>query len=254
MSVRLRPSAPRGGSSVVERFLAKEEVAGSNPVRRSTKMLLINFKTYPQTIGPNALEMTRKLFETAQGFPQIKVGFAPPALELAEVAKHSGAPIWAQHIDPAQEGPSTGYLSPADAQAAGAVGTFLNHSEHPLDQETIQKTLSLAKDHGLKVLIFARDPQRVAEFQELSPDFIAYEPPELIGGAVSVTSAKPEVIGAAVTAAGDIPLLIGAGIHEKADIEKALSLGAIGAVVSSAVVISKDPQRVYTDLLEGFKR
>lgn len=34
MSVRLRPSA-RGDSSVAERFLAKEEAAGANPVPRS---------------------------------------------------------------------------------------------------------------------------------------------------------------------------------------------------------------------------
>lgn len=217
-------------------------------------MILINFKTYPQAIGPNALKLVKNLSKIAKRFSQIEVGFAPPALELAEVAKHSGAPIWAQHIDPTREGPSTGYLSPADAKAAGAVGTFLNHSEHPLNQETIQKTLNLAKDHGLKVLVFARSPQEVAELQKLSPDFIAYEPPELIGGNVSVTSAKPAVIREAVTAAGSVPLLVGAGIHKGTDIEKALSLGAVGAVVSSAVVTSPDPQNVYADLLKGFKR
>ncbi len=215
-------------------------------------MLLINFKTYPQAIGPNALKLTRELLETAKEFPQVVVGFAPPALELAEVAKHAAAPIWAQHSDPASAGQSTGYLSPADAKSAGAVGTFLNHSEHPLEQETIQKTLEIAHQAGLKVLIFAQDPQKVAEFKKLSPDFIAYEPPELIGGSVSVTAAKPAIIEEAVAAAGEIPLLIGAGVHEKTDIEAALSLGAAGAVVSSAVVTADDPKGVYSDLLTGF--
>src|SRR3990167_2802170 len=197
-------------------------------------VILINFKTYSQAIGPNALKLAQDLTAVSQNFPQVEVGFAPPSLELAEVAAHADSPIWAQHTDPAGEGQFTGYLSPADATAAGAAGTFLNHSEHPIELEIIKKTLKLSRKAGLKVLIFARDPEKVAEFGKLSPDFVAYEPPELIGGEVSVTSAKPEIISEAVAAAGSIPLLIGAGIHEKSDIIKALELGAVGAVVSSA--------------------
>ncbi len=191
----------------------------------ASSMLLINFKTYPQAIGPNALKLAQNLAEVSQKFSHIEVGFAPPSLELAEVATHTSAPIWAQHTDPAETGQSTGYLSPADAKFAGAVGTFLNHSEHPLEFEVIRKTLNLAKKTGLKILIFARDPQKVADLRDLSPDYIAYEPPELIGGDVSVTTAKPEIISEAVQAAGEIPLLVGAGVHAKTDIETALLMG-----------------------------
>jgi len=215
-------------------------------------MILINFKTYPQAIGPNARKLTHKLEEVARDFAGVPIGFAPPSLELAEVAAHSRSPIWAQHTDPAGEGQFTGYLSPADARAAGAAGTFLNHSEHPLDPETVLKTARLAKEVGLKVLIFARDPQKVAEFKKIFPDYIAYEPPELIGGDVSVTSAKPEIIAEAVQAASEVPLLIGAGVHEKIDIETAFKLGASGAVVSSAVVTAPDPRKVFRELLAGF--
>ncbi|MDP1710644.1 MAG: triose-phosphate isomerase, partial [candidate division WWE3 bacterium] len=70
----------------------------------------------------------------------------------------------------------------------------------------------------------------------------------------SVTTARPEVISEAVQAAGEIPLLIGAGIHVKTDIETALKLGAIGAVVSSAVVTAPDPNLVFADLLSGFRK
>lgn len=215
-------------------------------------MLIINFKTYSQAIGPNALKLAQLLGETAKKFDRVAVGFAPPSLQLAEVATHTNFPVWAQHTDPAGEGQFTGYLSPADAKEAGAVGTFLNHSEHPLEMNVIEETLSLARKSGLEVLVFARDPKKVLGFRQLSPDYIAYEPPELIGGDVSVTSAKPEIISEAVAAAGEIPLLIGAGVHEKSDIEIALKLGAGGAVVSSAVVTSPNPQIVFSDLLSGF--
>jgi len=216
-------------------------------------VILINFKTYPQAIGPNALRLAQDLTTVSQNFPQVEIGFAPPSLELAEVAKHTESPVWAQHTDPAGEGQFTGYLSPADAKSAGVTGTFLNHSEHPLEMEVIKETMRLARESGLKILVFARDPQRVADLKNLSPDYIAYEPPELIGGDISVTSAKPEIISEAVQAAGDIPLLIGAGVHAKADIETALKLGAAGAVVSSAVVTADNPGAVFSDLLSGFQ-
>lgn len=215
-------------------------------------MLIINFKTYPQAIGPKALQLAEKLLEVAKDYPHVPVGFAPPSPELAEVAAHVGAQIWAQHVDPVGAGQYTGYLSPADTKAAGAVGTFLNHSEHPLEEETLKKTVELARQEGLKILIFARDPEQVKSFRTLAPDFIAYEPPELIGGEVSVSAAKPDIIKKAVSAAGDISLLVGAGIHGKADITTATSLGARGAIVSSAVVTAPNPKVIFTDLLAGF--
>lgn len=216
-------------------------------------MLLINFKTYPQAIGAKALKLAQDLAEISRGYPQVSVGFAPPVLDLAEVAQHTPVPIWIQHVDPTETGKHTGYLSPADAKAVGAYGTFLNHSEHPLDRKVLGETTKLARQEGLKVLIFAHDPKRVAEFRTFSPDFIAYEPPELVGGKVSVTSAKPKVTKDAVQAAKDIPLLVGAGIHGKSDITTALSLGAVGAVVSSAVVTAAQPRKIFGELLSGFK-
>ncbi|NIT04366.1 triose-phosphate isomerase [Candidatus Saccharibacteria bacterium] len=216
-------------------------------------VLIINFKTYPQALGPDAVALAKELEKTAEQYLRVEVGFAPPAFELPRVVESVKNPVWAQHLDPAGEGQFTGYLAPSSARKSGAFGTFLNHSEHKTQKEEIKKTTTLCRELGLKVLVFANSPTRVEEFTGLNPDFIAYEPPELIGGEVSVTNAKPEVIKDAVSASEDIPLFVGAGIHEKRDIEVALSLGAAGAVVSSAVVKAKDPAKVFADLLSGFK-
>ncbi len=215
-------------------------------------MLLINFKTYPQVLGPKALKLAQKLEAAAKTFPDVETGVAPPDFELAKVADGIDSPIWAQHTDLAEEGQFTGFLAPKDAKEAGAMGTFLNHSEHPLTKEVIKETLELAKGGGLKVLIFAASPQKVAEFRKFNPDYIAYEPAELIGGDTSVTSAKPEIISQAVKESGNIPLLVGAGVHGREDISTALSLGAVGAVVSSAVVKAEKPETVFSNLLSGF--
>ena len=216
-------------------------------------MLLINFKNYPQVLGPKALKLAQDLSQAAKEYPQVKVGFAPPPLELAEVATHTKSFIWAQHTDPAAVGQTTGFLSPKEAQAAGAVGTFLNHSEHPLSWKALSQTVEVAREAGLKILIFAKNPQEISDFLPLKPDFLAYEPPELIGGKISVASAKPQIIKEAFAVAQDIPLLVGAGVHEMKDIEISLSLGAVGAVVSSAVVTASDPVKVFKNLLAGFK-
>ncbi len=45
MSVRFRPSAPREGSSEVERLVANEKVAGSSPVPRSSTRMWRNWQT-----------------------------------------------------------------------------------------------------------------------------------------------------------------------------------------------------------------
>lgn len=216
-------------------------------------MLLINFKNYPQVLGPKALKLVQELAGTAKGYPKVSVGFAPPPLELAEVAAHTRTNTWAQHVDPVAVGQTTGFLSPQEAKEAGAFGTFLNHSEHPLDNVILEETLKMAQEVDLRVLVFAKDPETIAAFASLKPDFIAYEPPELIGGDISVSQAKPNVISEALAYAKDIPLLVGAGVHEKKDIEVAIKLGAIGAVVSSAVVTAPNPVQVFTDLLNGFK-
>ena len=48
-------------------------------------------------------------------------------------------------------------------------------------------------------------------------------------------------------------LLIGAGISRRQDVVESVRLGAKGVVVSSAVVLADDPQKVIEDLALGFK-
>ncbi|MFB6077278.1 MAG: triose-phosphate isomerase, partial [Candidatus Nanohaloarchaea archaeon] len=85
------------------------------------------------------------------------------------------------------------------------------------------------------------------------PDFVAFEPPELIGGDVSVASAKPELIEAAVENAATT-VLTGAGVKDSDDVETALDLGTDGVLVASGVVKADDPAAAMTDLVSGFDR
>ncbi|MBN1275633.1 alpha-hydroxy-acid oxidizing protein, partial [Candidatus Woesearchaeota archaeon] len=87
------------------------------------------------------------------------------------------------------------------------------------------------------------------------PDFIAMEPPELIGGEVSVSEARPGLIGetvAAVRAVADVPVLVGAGVKDGEDVRKACSLGAEGVLVASGVTKAGDKESVIAGLADGF--
>jgi len=91
----------------------------------------------------------------------------------------------------------------------------------------------------------------------LNPDFIAVEPPELIGGTVSVSDAKPEIISSSVKAVklinNKIKVLCGAGIHNKDDVKKAIKLGAEGVLVASGIVKAENQKTALRDLVNGFK-
>ena len=74
---------------------------------------------------------------------------------------------------------------------------------------------------GLKTLIFAGNIPELLSIRELRPDFVSYEPPELVGSkTTSVAQAKPEVIAQAVESAKEssLPLIVGAGIKSEEDI------------------------------------
>jgi triosephosphate isomerase len=74
------------------------------------------------------------------------------------------------------------------------------------------------------------------------------EPPELVGGKISVSTAKPELI-KKISKALRMKFLVGAGIHNRKDVEIALKLGASGIAVSSSVMTSKNPGKVLRELM-----
>ena len=88
----------------------------------------------------------------------------------------------------------------------------------------------------------------------LSPDFIAVEPPELIGGDVSVTDARPEVVSEAVSAVRNInssvKVLCGAGVKTGKDVSKAIELGAAGVLLASGGIKAANPKEILRDLVQ----
>ncbi len=165
-------------------------------------------------------------------------------------------PVLAQHADAHEAGPRTGYLVPEAIAAAGGRGSLVNHSERPLPFATAARVVGRLRDVGLTPVVCARDVAQAGRLARLGAAYLAVEPPELIGGLRSVSSARPEVVSGSVRVVHSVSpgthVLCGAGVHDRCDVRRALELGAEGVLVSSAVVRAAEPARAIDELLAGF--
>ena len=181
---------------------------------------------------------------------------APAAPDIGRLAKALALPIVAQHVDYGPAGARTGYVVPETIRAAGAKGALVNHSEHPLSVEEVGWSVSRLRGLGLPAIVCAKDAAHARQLATFQPAYLAVEPPELIGGKVSVSSARPEVISETVAAVHGVSattvVLCGAGVHDRNDVRRALELGSRGILVASAITRSHDPAAAIQELLAGF--
>jgi len=218
-------------------------------------VIFVNFKTYKEATGKRALDLTHKLCD-CQDESGVLIYPVVQIIDARVAAEVSGHEVWVQHVDPARYGEFTGWTLPEAVFDAGIKGVFLNHSEHKLKPNILEGSIARCREVGLETLVFAADVTELREVSKFKPNFVAYEPPELIASEeTSVARAKPEIIKKAVAAADkyNLPLLVGAGVKDIDDVKTSLKLGAAGIAVSSAVVLAQDPKEVVMEMAEGFK-
>lgn len=219
-----------------------------------TPIVIVNFKAYRDGTAKNAVKLAR-ICETVAKKTKASIAVAVQTADINAVSKAVSIPVLAQHIDFVEYGANTGSVTADCVKANGAVGTLLNHSERPLSIEEIKKTIRFAKKKRLVTVLCAPDSDTASIISLFGPDFIAVEPPELIGGYISVTSAKPEIITDIVkNVVKGVVCLVGAGVKKKKDVKKSIKLGTRGVLVASGVVKAKNPEKVLTNLVEGLSR
>ncbi len=213
-------------------------------------LIVVNFKSYEQATGEKALELA-KIHQYVAKKTGVSFAIAVQPMDLRLIAGSVDIPVFAQHFDPIEFGAYTGHLSPRALQEAGATGSLINHAERKLSLDILEKSIEMARAIGFFTLVCADTAYAGKAISELDPDLIAVEPPELIGGDVSVTTANPQVITDAVSMIGKGKVLIGAGIKTKNDVYRSLELGAGGVLLASGVTKALDPQTVLFELAEG---
>ncbi|MGD0818123.1 MAG: triose-phosphate isomerase [Methanomassiliicoccales archaeon] len=216
--------------------------------------IIVNFKVYREVEGARAVSVALACQKVAEE-SGVSVSVCPPMVELSKVAAAVNIPVLAQHVDARKPGSNTGWITPEMIASAGAAGTLLNHSEHRLEITELKNSVSACKANGLLSVVCADSAETSGAVAFFKPDFIAVEPPELIGGDISVTSARPEVVSDAVNAVhridANIPVLCGAGVKTGKDVKAALDLGAKGVLLASGVVKATDVHKALSDLVSG---
>lgn len=214
-------------------------------------IILINFKNYKEAMGEKAHELAREISRVRK--KKYTIVIAPSLLTVKEIASKVRIPVVAQHLDPITNGAYTGSISVAEAKKIGLKGTILNHSERKIPLKILKQTVELCRKSRLKTVVCASSLSEIKKVARLHPNYIAYEPRELIGTNISVTEAKPKIITKAVDLVKKVSpkthLLCGAGIHSKEDIGYALLLGAKGVLIGHAVPKAKDPQEFLRKML-----
>ncbi len=218
-------------------------------------MIFVNYKTYKEGTGQAAVALTKILEEVAHE-AQIKIIPVVQATDIKEVIAATTLEVWTQKIDPYEPGAHTGSVLAEAVMEDGAIGTFLNHSESKfINFEDLAKASDRAKAVGLKTLIFAADTKELKDIASLTPTYLSYEPPELVGSTTDSVASRPEVIKEAseIAKMAAIPLIVGAGVKSAQDVRKCLEQGAVGIAVASSILKAEDPKKEIMDLIEGFK-
>lgn len=211
-------------------------------------MLLINFKTYSQAVGDKALNLARTV-EKIRRETKKEIFVVPNLVDLKDVSEITD--VFAPHLDPIEPGAHTGHVT--HEMISFCKGVVLNHSENRMKIEDIEAAVKIAKKSGLKTVVCANDVEFAKKVAVFEPDHVAVEPPELIGGDISVSKAKPEIVSGAVEVVKSISgskVLVGAGVKTKEDVSKAIELGADGIFVASGIVKADNPGDVIKEMVE----
>ena len=216
----------------------------------SDTLIVVNFKTYQEAHGVAAeelavimqdLETNARMVAVVSAFDLSSVVSAAPNLE-----------VWTQHLDPINFGSNTGWLHPDTAVCRGAKGTLINHAEHKVSIEHIAMLLDSVPE-DFTVCACAADIEEARALSALEPNYVAVEPPELIGGEISVTTADPEIVSGTAAAIREISesvgILCGAGVKNGDDVFAAINLGTSGVLLASGVTKVSDPISALNDLI-----
>ncbi|MDD5188051.1 MAG: triose-phosphate isomerase [Methanoregula sp.] len=218
----------------------------------SSPLILVNLKTYKEGLGNRAHQITTaaQLVAKESG---VMIGVAPTYIDLHPLCHHFTVPVFAQHVDGYELGAHTGHVTAEAIKLAGVVGSLVNHSERRLTLAEIEGSIRALQAQKLLAVVCSNNEMTSAAAAALAPEYVAIEPPELIGSGVSVSKANPEIIRRSVSLVHavnpKVKVLTGAGIQSGECVKIAVDLGTDGVLLASSVVKAQDPGAVLRDLV-----
>ena len=216
-----------------------------------TPSLVINLKNYSEIYSNFSIDIS-KISESVASDTGVEIIVCPPNPVLYTVIENVSIPIYAQHVDDAKVGSSTGSIVPELIKSINCQGSLINHSEKRIPIKDIEKLIERFNELDLTSLVCAQSIEEVESIAKLKPDIIAIEPPELIGSGRAVSKVNPKIISDSVNTVNsidkNIDVLCGAGIMTGEDVSIALELGAKGILIASGIIKSNDWKSIILEL------
>ena len=216
-------------------------------------MFVINCKNYEEISGDKIIKFI-KIAEQVSKKYKIKIAISPPQHLIGLVA-NSSITVLAQHIDNSKVGSTTGFIIPELLKKSKVKGSLINHSEHRISSKEIEKLVLKLKELKMISIVCVKNIAEVKKYVKINPDFIAIEPPELIGSGKAISKEKPDLIVKAADIVNNsknkTKLLCGAGIVSGEDVAKAIELGSKGILVASGIIKSKDWNRIISEFAKA---
>ena len=219
--------------------------------------LIINLKNYLETAGDNTIKIVKEAEKVSEKV-DVEIIISPPQPSLALITKQTSLKIISQHVDLKKTGSTTGFYIPEIIEKIGAKGSLINHSEHEINIDEIKQLIEKLKVLKLISIVCVKTIEELIKILGFEPDYIAIEPPELIGTQKSISSEKPYLIRKCSEILKNdnqkSKLICGAGINRKEDIKIALENGASGMLVSSSITKANDWYNKIFELASAFNQ
>jgi len=201
--------------------------------------IFVNFKHYENAVGKSCEELLKD-FNTLKNK---NIYYCLSPIDLRLKTEFTSLNIFSQTVDANGYGAYTGSISMESLIDIGVNGSLLNHSERRMAKSDIIKIIEKSKKLDFKIVLCVESLDEVREYSKYDPEYIAYEPPELIGGDISVSNAKPGIIKNASEISNDrnIKLLVGAGVKTYEDVKNSMNLGAYGVLIASGIIKNPKP-------------
>ena len=205
--------------------------------------------------GKTLLDMAIGLDKLAEKY-DVDVVLDIPDTEIFNVARHvKRVQVYSQHMDSIPVGRGMGRTLPEAVKAAGAAGVMLNHAEHKLTLEEIEKAIKRADEVGLATMVCADSIEEVKSVAKLGPNILVAEPSELIGtGKPADKAYVDEVIKVIREINPEIKPFPSAGISKGEDCYNIIKAGASASGCSSAIAKAAEPLKLAEEMIAAVRR
>lgn len=214
--------------------------------------------------GPKCYMYGETLVKMAKGLEELAIKYDVdvvldiPDTEIYNVARNVDTKrvhVYSQHMDSIPVGRGMGRTLPEALKEAGAVGVMLNHAEHKLTLEEIEKAIKRADELGLATMVCADSIEEVKAIAKLGPNILVAEPTELIG---TGKPADKEYVDAVIKVIREINPNIkpfpSAGISKGEDCYNIIKAGSSASGCSSAIAKAQEPLKLAEEMISAVRR